>query len=154
MNAGSLSYSEAIAAVEALLPEVAERGDEIEKCRALPEDLAAKLKQAGAFRLLIPAAFAGAEAPFEQFMALIEKLAEADASTAWCVNQAAVIGTTSLWLPEHKIREIWGPTDTAVANGPPFGCEIRPHEKGYLLNGHWGFSSGCQHATWMMGGAR
>lgn len=147
-------YQQAIAELEALLPQVAARGDDIERCRALPEDLVDQLKHAGAFRLLIPEAFGGCDAPVDTFIAVIEQLAQADASTAWCVNQAAVIGTTSLWLPETKIREIWAAPDTAVANGPPFGCTIRPNDGGYLLNGHWGFSSGCQHATWMMGAAK
>ncbi len=147
-------YEQAVAAIEALLPDVAARGDEIERTRALPEDLVSQLKHIGAFRLLIPEAFGGFETPFQTFMAAIEHLAEADASTAWCVNQAAVIGTTSLWLPATKIREIWDAPDTSVANGPPFGCTITPNEGGFLLNGHWGFSSGCQHATWMMGAAK
>ncbi len=140
--------------IEALLPDVRGSGSEIERQRALPTELVNKLKAAGAFRMLIPLKFGGLELPFEQFMQTIQSLAEADASTAWCVNQAAVIGTTSLWLPEHKITEIWSTPDTAVANGPPFDCAITPSKQGYELNGHWGFSSGCQHATWMMGAAR
>ena len=147
-------HSEAVAALEALLPQVAARGDEIERCRALPAELVTDLKRSGAFRLLIPQAYDGCEIPFESFIGFIEQLAEADASTAWCVNQGAVIAITSLWLPDDRIREIWSAPDTAVANGPPFGCELRAAGDGYLLNGHWGFSSGCQHATWMMGGAK
>ena len=141
-------------AIESHLSEIAARAEEIEQTRRLPPDLVADLNSAGAFRLLIPALYGGVEMPFEDYLGVIEQLAQADASTAWCVNQAAVIGTTSLWLGEEKIREIWAAADTAVANGPPFQCEIDTAAQGYVLTGHWGFSSGCQHATWMMGAAK
>jgi len=146
--------SQALQQIEALLPEVAASAEETERTRALAKDVVVQLKDAGAFRLLVPRAFGGLEVRFEEYMKLIEQLSQADASTGWCVNQAAVIATTSLWLPAAKIHEIWSAPDTAIANGPPFDCEISPHDSGYQLNGHWGFSSGCQHATWMMGAAR
>ncbi len=140
-----------------LSPELLERvvaaADAIDADRALPDDLVDELKTVGAFRALIPARFGGLDSRFEHYLNEIQALAQADASTAWCVNQAAVIGLTSLWLPETVIKKIWQP-ETSVANGPPFGCEIRPSGENYVLNGHWGFSSGCQHATWMMGAAR
>ena len=133
--------------VEALFPEVAVAADQIERDRALPTELVARLKAAGAFRLLIPQQFGGLQARFEDYVPCIQRLAQADASTAWCVNQAAVIGTTSLWLPVAKITEIWAAPDTAVANGPPFDCQIKPRGEGFALTGHWGFSSGSAHAS-------
>lgn len=140
--------------VMALVDEVANASDRIEEARSLPNDLVAKLKAAGAFRALIPAKYGGLETRFEDYVHVIQALAQADASTAWCVNQAAVIGITSLWLDEHSIREIWADPDTSVANGPPFKASISAQDDGYLLDGHWGFSSGCQHSVWMMATAK
>ncbi|NKB98301.1 MAG: hypothetical protein GKR90_07395 [Pseudomonadales bacterium] len=137
-----------------LVDQVAAAGDDIESTRRLPDDLVEKLKNAGAFRALIPTEFGGLGADFEDYVYMIQALASADASTAWCVNQAAVIGLTSLWLPEESIREIWSSPQTSVANGPPFNCLIESDGDQFKLNGHWGFSSGCQHATWMMGAAK
>ena len=129
-------------------------GDEIEAGRQLPPSLVDDLTAAGAFRALIPKCFGGLEMGFLDYLATIEAIASSDASTAWCVNQAAVIGLTSLWLPEEKIAEIWAGTDTRIANGPPFSGSLTADGEGFVLEGHWGFSSGCQHATWMMGAAR
>ena len=140
--------------ITALLPKIADQVQAIEQNRALPTELVAELKSAGAFRALIPKHFGGLESGFEEYLATVQAVAEVDASTAWCINQGAVIGVTSLWLPEPMIQEIWSDPQTSVANGPPFGCQIAPSDDGYKLNGHWGFSSGCQHATWMMGAAR
>ena len=140
--------------IEHLLPEISQRVREIQKTRAIPEDLIGKLKRAGAFRALIPRDFGGVGLDFESYTALIQRIATIDASVAWCINQASVIGLTSLWLPERSIRHIWGQPDTSVSNGPPLDSQIIAHEENYLLSGHWGFSSGCQHATWMAGLAK
>ncbi len=140
--------------LDALLKRVRGCVEDIDSERRLPDTLVAELRAAGAFRPLIPATFGGLEMPFEDFLKVIQKLAGADASTAWCVNQAAVIALSSLWLDESAIREIWSDPDTSVANGPPFDCLMTPKGARYSLTGHWGFSSGCQHANWMMGATR
>lgn len=140
--------------VLALLPRIEAAADTIDKDRRLPDALARDLKAAGAFRALIPARFGGLQTEYLDYLQAIKQLAAADASTAWCVNQAAVIALTSLWLPEETIDTIWSDPDTAVANGPPMDCVIGQTSEGWRLRGHWGFSSGCQHATWMMGAAR
>ncbi|MDG2277899.1 MAG: acyl-CoA dehydrogenase family protein [Pseudomonadales bacterium] len=137
-----------------LVDQVAAAADEIESARRLPDSLVHELKKAGAFRALMPTKFGGLGAEFEDYVYMVQALAKADASTAWCVNQAAVIGLTSLWLPEARIREIWASPETSIANGPPFNCLIEPDGDQFKLNGHWGFSSGCQHATWMLGAAK
>ena len=90
--------------VQTLAAEAAAHAEAIDAARALPDQLVANLKGAGLFRALIPQAFGGLEADFAEYVAMIQHLASADASTAWCVNQAAVIGLTSMWLPEAKIR--------------------------------------------------
>lgn len=144
--------------LDSLLDSITSHADAIDSQRALPPPLVHELKSAGLFRSLIPTKFNGLETPFEEYVEVVQQLAQADASTAWCVNQGAVIATTSLWLDANQIDEIWATPETSVANGPPFDCSIAPQStsgsKGYVLNGHWGFSSGCQHATWMNGAAR
>ncbi len=144
----------ALALAESLAEEVAARAAEIECGRRLPDDLVAKLKTGGALRLLIPEAYGGKGVDLPDFIAALQKFAEADASTAWCVSQGAVIATTSLWLDADTLSEMWMDPEAAVANGPPRGSTVKRCEGGYVLNGSWGFSSGCQHATWMHGAVR
>ena len=133
---------------------VTEAADEIERLRELPDHLVGPMKKAGVFRLLIPRALGGLGATLPDFVAALETFAEADASTAWCISQGAVIATTSMWLPETSARELWSDPDCAIANGPPRGCEAAPDGTGYRVSGHWGFSSGSGHATYMHGALR
>ena len=128
--------------LEKLLPIIDSKSDEIESGRGLPDDLVAELKSAGVFRNLIPTKYGGLETSFLEHIGEVQRIAQIDASTAWCINQSAVIGTTSLWLEDDQISEIWSAEDTSVSNGPPFDGAIKPVNSGYLLNGHWGFSSG------------
>ena len=128
--------------------------DEIDSSRSLTDDIVTGLKNAGAFRLLIPQKFGGLETPFLDYLGAVQTYAEADASTAWCINQGAVIGTTSVWLQPEEILEIWDDSATSVANGPPRKCVAEPVGDSWRLSGRWGFSSGCRHATWMMGAAK
>ena len=141
----------ASAVAESLRASVAQAADANDANRGLAADLVRQLKAAGVFRLLIPRCYGGLEAPFPDFLNALQVYAEADASTAWCISQGAVIGTTSVWLAEPQIRAIWSDPAACIANGPPGACEAQRRGDGWLLNGRWGFSSGCRHATWMTG---
>ena len=66
-------------------PRIIARRDTIESSRRLPEDLAHDLAQAGFFRIFLPAAYGGLDLTPMDGIAVIEELAKADASVAWCV---------------------------------------------------------------------
>ncbi len=141
----------ATAVAERLRASVADAADANDANRSLTDGLVRQLRAAGAFRLLIPGRYGGLEAPLPDFLDALQVYAEADASTAWCISQGAVIGTTSVWLDEAQIRAIWSDPDACIANGPPGDCEAARRGDAWILNGRWGFSSGCRHATWMTG---
>ena len=58
--------------------------DEIERTRRLTAPVVAALIENGLYRVLLPQSTGGAEAPPEIFMQMLEEVAKADASTAWC----------------------------------------------------------------------
>jgi alkylation response protein AidB-like acyl-CoA dehydrogenase len=72
-----------------LAPELAAAADEIERRRELTEPVVGALAERGFFRLLLPRSLGGAELLPAAFVPVIEEIAKADASTAWCLNQAA-----------------------------------------------------------------
>ena len=94
----------ALALAESMRSEIASCSDEIEQLRRLPDALEANLKSSGAFRLLIPEEFGGKGVALPDFVSALQVFAEADASTAWCISQGAVIATTSLWLQPETLR--------------------------------------------------
>ncbi|GIX49223.1 MAG: acyl-CoA dehydrogenase [Candidatus Tectimicrobiota bacterium] len=135
----------------ALAPRIHARAAEIEAQRELPPDLVAELIDAGFFRLLVPRSLGGAELDLPTYVEVIEVLAHADGSTAWCVNQGAVFATNAAYVREEVARRIWGDPRTVVANGPAPSATATVVPGGYRVSGRWTFSSGCCHANWLAG---
>ncbi len=142
-----------VGAARDLAPRVAAAGDAIERDRRLPADLVDALADAGLFRMLVPASVGGAETDVITFIRVLEELAKADASTAWCVGQGAGCGLIACHLEPAAACEIFGDRRAVVAWGPGSGTFTETAD-GYRLSGRWSFASGCRHATWLGGIAR
>ena len=145
----SSSFIAPLERVRALVPQISALADRIDAERELPPELAGALIDAGIFRLLVPRSLGGEEMDWLEYLDVVRTIAEADGSTAWCVNQGAVFATTSTRCPEPLAREVWGDPRTVVGNGPPQGSESVEVDGGYRLTGRWMFSSGCRHANWI-----
>ncbi len=149
-DALSSEENEILARARALAPEVAAAADEIEARRELPPALVARLVGEGFFRLLLPRAFGGAELRPVVFSQVMEVLAAADASAAWCVGQNNGCAMSAAYLEPEVAREVFGPADGVLAWGPPGApYPARPVEGGYRISGKWRFASGSHHATWL-----
>src|ERR1700755_628967 len=73
----------------ALAPLIKQEADEIERTRRLTEAVVRALIDNGLYRALLPKSLGGAEAPLATFMQMQEEIANADASTAWCLGQCS-----------------------------------------------------------------
>jgi alkylation response protein AidB-like acyl-CoA dehydrogenase len=139
-----------IARAEAVQPVVAAASDEIEKDRRLPPALLDKLHEAQLFRLLLPRSANGIETDPVTFFHVIETIARADASTAWCLSQAGGCAMSAAYLDLPVARAVFGDDPRAVLAWGP-GPKVRAVEcdGGYKVTGVWAFASGGRHATWL-----
>ena len=134
----------------ALAPEIEARADQIEQDRRLPEPVLAALFEAGLFRLLLPRSLDGGEVDPVTFARVMEEIAKADASTAWCLCQAAGCSMSAAYLSHDVAMEIFGRDRRAVlAWGPGPGARAIAVDGGYRVTGTWSFASGGRHATWL-----
>lgn len=139
-----------IETARSLAAKVAECADRIDDERRIPADLAGEMADVGMFRLLVPVSIGGIELDFPSFLEIVRIFAEADASTAWCVSQNNIFATDASRMPAETAREIWGKPRGIVTNGPPArGTKAVAVDGGYRLTGHWDFSSGSSHSTWL-----
>ena len=138
-----------LTAARELAPRVAAAADRIDRERSLPPELFMEIADKDFFRLLVPRSLGGGEIDYLEYLRIIHTFAEADGSTAWCINQNNVFATVSAKMPERLAQEIWGNQHAVVANGPSTNAFAVPVSGGYRLTGRWNFSSGCRHATWM-----
>jgi alkylation response protein AidB-like acyl-CoA dehydrogenase len=137
-------------AARRLAPAIAAAAPEIEAGSRLPEHVLAALHGAGLFRTLLPARFGGAEIAPARFAAMMETIAAADASTAWCIGQASGCSMAAAWMEPAAAMEVFGHSDAVLAWGTGKG-EARPVEGGWIVSGRWAFASGSRNATWMGG---
>jgi len=131
-----------------LAPELAAAADEIERRRELPEPVVDALVERGLYRLLLPRSLGGAELLPARFVPVIEQIAKADASTAWCLNQASGCSMTAAYLEPAAACEIFGGLRAILAWGPGPGS-ARIVEGGYRVTASWSFASGSHNATWL-----
>jgi indole-3-acetate monooxygenase len=150
-SAADLSGDPAIVSrAEALRPVVEAASNEIEEKRRLPEALLDKLHEARLFRLLMPRSSNGIETDPITFFNVIEAIAKADASTAWCLSQASGCSMSAAYLDLPVAQEIFGKDPRAVlAWGPGPRVKAIECEGGYRVTGVWAFASGGRHATWL-----
>ena len=107
--------AQVLAAVTALVPEVRDRAEEIAAGRRLPDDLVESLKAAGAFRMPMPRSWDGPEMTPSEQLAVVETLATADPSTAWCVMIGSDAGYYSAFLDDAAGRDLFPDLDRIVA---------------------------------------
>ena len=142
------------ARVSALLPGIAERAQEADETRRIPEETVAELVDAGVFRMLQPKRYGGSESSPTDFFRVVRSVAGACGSSGWV---ASVIGVHPWQLglfPEGAQDDVWGTDpDTLLASSyAPVG-RLTQVEGGYQLSGRWSFSSGCEHVGWALLGA-
>jgi alkylation response protein AidB-like acyl-CoA dehydrogenase len=135
-------------AIAELLRASAER---IEAQRALPADTVAALHEARLFRLLLPRSLGGDELHLKTLAQAIEVIAGADASTAWCIGQAAGCAMAAARLKPEVAHRLFGPADAVLAWGAGIQGKATAVAGGYRVTGKWTFASGCANAT-LLGG--
>jgi alkylation response protein AidB-like acyl-CoA dehydrogenase len=132
----------------ALAPIIAAEADAVERTRCLTAPVVSALIEHGLYRALLPASSGGAEAPLEIFMQMLEEVAKADASTAWCLGQCSVCAMVSAYLDPDTVREMFGAPTDILAWGTIAG-EVQVVPGGYRADGRWDFASGCRQANWL-----
>src|SRR6478672_2359601 len=132
----------------ALQPLIAREADEIERTRRLTPPVVSALIENGLYRVLSPQSLGGAEAPPEVFMQMLEEVAKADASTAWCLGQCSVCAMTAAYLDPDAAQEIFGKPTSILAWGA-INHEVQVVPGGYRATARWDFASGSRQATWL-----
>jgi 3-hydroxy-9,10-secoandrosta-1,3,5(10)-triene-9,17-dione monooxygenase len=163
---GETVGQQVIAAVAELLPVLRDRAQEAEDARNVPAESVKALEESGFFRLLQPARFGGLEAHPMTFYEAVRLIASACGSTGWVASVLGVHAWQLALFPPAAQDEVWGedaatrmsssyaPTGKAklVDGDAAVSGEAGSGEagSGHVLSGRWSFSSGCDHASWVL----
>jgi alkylation response protein AidB-like acyl-CoA dehydrogenase len=139
---------ELLASARALRPLIEAEAPAIEQAGRITPPVVEALRKAGIYRMIVPRSLGGSELDLLSYSKVMEALAMADGSTAWCVGQNSGVCRTSGYMPRAGAEEVFGSPDAILSwgNGP---ATAHPVEGGYVVNCKLSFSSGMHHATWL-----
>ena len=141
-----------VAQARDMAPILQVEASKIEALGKLTPTVVDALHARGLYRTMLPRTLHGYGAGLETFVRVMEILAAADASTAWCVGQASGCSMAAAYVDPAIAHEIWGNDPRGVL---AWGFQLEGRAKmvsgGYQVSGKWAFGSGGHHATWMGG---
>ena len=134
-----------------LLPSFRERAEDAERLRVVPEASIKELADTGFFRMLQPKRYDGLEADPIDFFTAVRDIAGACGSTGWVSSVVGVHPWQIGLFDDEAQQAVWGEdTGTRVSSSyAPTGKAVVT-DGGFLLSGKWSFSSGCDHASWVL----
>jgi 3-hydroxy-9,10-secoandrosta-1,3,5(10)-triene-9,17-dione monooxygenase len=137
---GTDSYAATVARARALIPVLRERASKTEALRRLPPETERDLHDAGLFRIVQPKRVGGSELDYVALVDCADALGQADASVAWNFANLASHHWMLGMFDQRAQNAVWD-KDAGRA---------RKVDGGYVLNGHWPFSSGVESCEWNM----
>ncbi|MBL8380257.1 MAG: hypothetical protein JNM79_20475 [Burkholderiales bacterium] len=147
-----LTLDDARLRARALVPALRERaGRQEEARRLLPENLA-DLNANGLLRWGQPRTWGGMELDFEAVFDVPYEVGRGCLSTAWNVGNLGIHHWMLALYDERAQNEVWGANrDALIASGIAFPQgSAKKVDGGFLLSGHWNFSSGVDGSEWNM----
>lgn len=121
-----------------------------ERARTLTGRTVAVLKDSGIMSMWVPKSLGGLELDFCSGLRVMEELARIDASAAWVVF--VVCGSTfaAARMSDEAAATVHArPHDLLCGSLNPPGMAVQV-EGGYRLTGRWPFTSGRDHASWLL----
>ncbi|AVV45518.1 acyl-CoA dehydrogenase family protein [Streptomyces sp. ID05-04B] len=143
-----------LGAVRAYLPEIAARAAEAEAARAIPAGIVDDLREAGVFRMSLPAAWGGEQLDLLRSARVIREISQADGSVGWTVQAASMAWFFVRSLPRETLEEeVFGDGADLLLRGAiaPKG-RATPVAGGYRLTGRWPLASGSFTPDWLLAG--
>jgi len=119
--------------------------------RRVPQANIDALQEAGFFLALQPRQWGGHELDPQDFFRMQMAIAEGCMSTAWASGIVAVHAFQLALMDPRAQEDVWGEDiHTRVSSSyAPMG-KVTDVDGGFRFSGRWGWSSGCDHCTWVL----
>lgn len=145
---------EVVSRVEEIAGRLAATADETERLGKLSDESVKLIRETGVMRLLQPTDFGGYAAHPRDFAEAVMAVANACGSTGWVCGVGGVHPWEMALCDRRLQEEVWGSDPNTWIASPymPSGVAT-PTDGGYILKGHWQFSSGTDHCDWIFLGA-
>lgn len=138
---------------DAFVSRLAERAQEAEDLRRLPDATVADLTASGLTELLVPKRFGGQQADFPTILDPVRRMAHGCTSSAWTIGFYTLHNWMLALFGEQAQEEAFG-TRPFLAPAPlaPTGRGVAV-DGGIRLTGRWSWATGVMAGNWLMVGA-
>jgi 3-hydroxy-9,10-secoandrosta-1,3,5(10)-triene-9,17-dione monooxygenase len=148
--AGVLTREEALSRASALLSDLRGRAQRAEDERHISAQTVAAIRGAGLLRLASPDAYGGCGLDFDTLAEIEAELGRACGSTAWCYGVWGIHNWATGLFPKEAQDEYYADPDVISSSSYyATDSDVRKVPGGYRITGRWGFSSGCDAASWV-----
>lgn len=121
--------------------------------RRISDEVITAIGRTGYYYNLIPQEYGGTGATIDDYIEATLRAAQADLSTAWVASFYTLHNWLLAHFPAKAHDETWRggfPYILSPAVGNPPG-RARAVEGGFVVNGHWKWGTGVNHADWHIG---
>jgi 3-hydroxy-9,10-secoandrosta-1,3,5(10)-triene-9,17-dione monooxygenase len=147
-----VTYEEALKRARNIVPLLRERAQTTENARKLIPENEQLLRETGLLRFHQPRAFGGMELDFVAVVDIPAELGRGCPSTAWNVGNLACHHWMLGYFEPETQEEVWEANpDALIASSIALAAgRGRKVDGGFVVNGHWPFSSAVDDAEWNM----
>lgn len=142
-------YAALLGRARELIAPLRARAAEAEKNRRLHRETHEALRNAGLYRIQMPARYGGFELSHRGMLDISIELGRACGSSAWIFSNIAAQNGIVAMANRRLQDEVWaGDHDACTASSFPTGGKVRRVDGGFVANGVWSFASGVDWADW------
>jgi 3-hydroxy-9,10-secoandrosta-1,3,5(10)-triene-9,17-dione monooxygenase len=148
----SVSRDAVLRTAAGLVPVLRERAARAERLRRVPPETVRDLIASGLIRIGNPRRYGGNGLEVDAAYEVAWELGRGCGSTGWCYSLWTIHNWWIGHFSEQAQDEFFssGP-DTVFSSGlNPASGKAEPSGDGFRVSGRWGFSSGCDVASWVM----
>jgi alkylation response protein AidB-like acyl-CoA dehydrogenase len=126
------------------------QAEQTETNRVVSAEAIDRMRDAGLFRIMQPAIYGGYEYGFDVLIEVAAVVGAGCGSAGWVFSLCAVHQWLVALFPKQAQDEFFADTNTVAAGSyAPVG-KVTTVDGGYRLSGNWSFTSGCDHAQWIV----
>lgn len=121
-----------------------------ERDRKLSERVVARLKELGYLWMWVPRSVGGLEISFVDGLKVIEALARIDPASAWVLFVISGSNFAAARATREAVEKIYASPNSLLCGSlnPPGAAQAV--DGGFRLSGRWPFTSGIDHANWLL----
>ena len=137
-----------------LVPVLAAHAAEAERLRRPSDQVIQALRNAGLMSFMFPKRAGGAGHKLITQVETVAMLARGCPGTAWAFGLLATVTAAAASMPPAVKQLIFKRGDELACSVAGQIGTARIADTGYVVNGSWGYASGCMHADWALNGVR